>query len=150
MRRPLPAMWLFASLLACAGCIIVEPLHHRTRVVARQGTSLTLADNETITLPGVQKMMEPTPLLDAACERGVRLVEGRPVGQMRIWHWCGNDFVRYHLVRVDLANLAVFAGEGIPEDSSSTPESTSDVESLSKWGWKVDEYERFKKWEASQ
>ncbi len=122
---------------------IIETLDNPRPVAARAGSLLILDDGSQISLPGIVEIRERTPLLDAACARGIELVDGRPIGLISIHHWCGNDPVARHIARVDLADLVRFAGEG--SDSAGTL-SEAHEDQLTKWGWNVSDYVGFRDW----
>jgi hypothetical protein len=131
-----------------AGCVQIEPFIWPRRVVERDGAALRLSDGRVLSLPGVREVKDSTPFLDASIKRGVEVKGDRLIGQMRIWHWCGNDPVWYHLARVDLADLAVYVGEGIPVEPLEVPERYSEP-ALSRWGWSISDYYTFKRWRES-
>lgn len=144
--------FLFQFLVLVGGCVHIEWLRHPQRVERYTQSGLLLNDGVELRLPGVAELTEPTPFLDVATARGVESDQGRPIGLMRIWHWCGNDPMRYHLERVDLANLVLFLGEGRPTGSRTTrprPRPRG-LPLLNKWGWNISHYKSFLRWEEQQ
>lgn len=51
--------------------------------------------------------------LSATTKQGVEVAsDGHVYGLVQIWHWCGNDALRYDIRRVDLGLLLGYLGEG--------------------------------------
>ncbi len=122
---------------------IIEKLDNPRQVAARAGEILILDDGTQVPLPGIVEVRERTPLLDAACTRGIEVVDGRPIGLISIHHWCGNDPVAKHITKVDLSDLVRFTGEG---SESAGMLSEPHDNRLTEWGWNVSDYVSFKDW----
>ena len=112
---------------------------------------LSLGDGRVIQLPGFAKLPETSTALTQATTGGVELApDGRIYGLIRINHWCGNDPVRNHIARVDLADMLVYLKEGQcttnPSDEviqEAAPKSGGD---FSQFGWNISEYLNFQSW----
>src|SRR5262245_13928214 len=91
----------------------VEVLHSPTLVTGWSEDGLRLADGRILQLPGFRKLPRESAALTEATKRGVEIAsDGRVYGLVRIWHWCGNDPVREHIARVDLADMLMFLRQG--------------------------------------
>jgi hypothetical protein len=109
-------------------------------------SGLHLADGREIQLPGIRKLPASSAALTEATKRGVEVDEnGRVYGLVRVHHWCGNDPIREHIARVDIANMLVFVGEGEPISSARDvkPLALDDGGTFSEWGWNVSEFMLF-------
>ena len=104
-----------------------------------------MADGRKAVLPGVSEIRaaSETALLNAAISQGVELTNDRVVGLLKIHHWCGNDSVREHIARIDLADLAVFTGKGVAGESREQGDCRPD---LTNAGWNISQYVLFKSW----
>jgi len=123
---------------------VVETLDKPRPVVARAGTTLILDDGTQVPLPDVVSVNNWTPILNAACVRGVEVVDGRPFGLISVWHSCGNDPVGKHVARIDLADLVIFSGEGV---GPTGPTQKSHSSSVTEYGWYAGDYYAFSEWE---
>ena len=85
------AAWI---VFAGSGCVIYERLPGREQVVGREGVALELKNGRRVDLPGIKSLADETPYLDAACARGVAVLDSRPMGQMKIGHWAGKKRLR--------------------------------------------------------
>jgi hypothetical protein len=130
---------------------IVDSLHSPVAVAGWSHDGLRLADGRTIQLPGFRKLPTISAALSEVTKRGVEIAsDGRVYGLVRVLHGCGNDPVRKHIARVDVADILMYLGEG----EWSTPPSAETFElvsrtsggSFSEWGWDVSEFSRFKGW----
>src|SRR5580765_8080734 len=87
----------------------IDTLKSPIQVVGWSAQGLRLADSRLIQLPGFCELPVISDALTEATGRGVEVSpDGRVFGLVRIHHWCGNDPVRVHVVRVDLADLLTF------------------------------------------
>lgn len=129
----------------------IEPLLNPVAVNKWSSDGLHLADGRTVQLPGVRLLPSESAALAEATKRGVELhADGRVWGLVRVHHWCGNDPVKLHVARVDLANMMMFLRIGepiasIPEiDSfSATPGGT-----FTEMGWRIGEFMQFQAWKS--
>src|SRR5215216_7039928 len=88
---------------------MVEKLHKPVAVTGWSDTGLHLADGRTLQLPGFRKLPAVSVALTEATKRGVEIAaNGRVYGLVRVDHWCGNDAVREHIARVDVADVLNF------------------------------------------
>lgn len=124
---------------------IIEELTNPKRVVGRTFTGLVLEDGRRIELLGVRELRpeEETPFLNTACSQGIEIDRGPATGLMKIHHWCGNDSVRTHIARVDLADLVLYVGDGTGS-ANFLPERAD--RSLTKSGWNISNYVVFLNW----
>lgn len=126
---------------------VVEELRSPTPVAGWSEAGLRLDDGRTVSLPGVRITPELSTALAEATKRGVELgADGRVYCLVRVHHWCGNDPVREHIARVDLARLLAYLG---PAAAQLTPEVDLMVEPggrFTAWGWNVSEFHEFQGW----
>jgi hypothetical protein len=100
-----------------------------------------------------RKLPVSSTALTEATKHGVEIgTDGKVYGLMLIHHWCGNDPVRHHLARVDIASVLKFLQEGewtgpIDEKSASF-QCERKGGSFTKWGWNISEHYRFLSWES--
>jgi hypothetical protein len=88
---------------------IIETLESPVAVITWGTTGLVLADGSTVPLPGIDALPAESDVLTQTTARGVEITpDGRVIGLVRIHHWCGNDPVREHLIRVDIADLLAY------------------------------------------
>jgi hypothetical protein len=129
---------------------VIETLNNPVVVIASDEHGLLLADGRRIGLPGVSRIPATSMALDRATAAGVEITpDGRVVGLLRVLHWCGNDSVRSHVARVDLAYLLMFLGETDvdPEKLNLLGERTRDGHfSFSDFGWRVGDFREFEEW----
>lgn len=134
---------------------MIEHLNQPTHVNDWSDLGLILEDGKTLQLPGYTKLPNQSAALSQAISRGVEVTpNGRVIGLVRIHHWCGNDPVRYHIVKVDLSRMLMFLNEGEYE----TPETSLDPElfeiyrpessHFSDAGWNQSQYYRFQNWSS--
>ncbi len=88
---------------------IIEELNDPQRVLGWNSTGLILADGRTIPLLGIRELPPDSDVLSAAIDRGVEIAaDGRVTGLLPCRHWCGNDRIKHHIARVDVADLLIF------------------------------------------
>lgn len=128
---------------------VVEALRDPVAVAGWTPSGLRLGDGRTVPLPGIRVLPASSSLLAEATSRGVEVgADGRVVGLLRVHHWCGNDPVREHVARVDLALLLEFLGEGQPA-APPIPGVASAARPggrFSPYGWNISEYYEFRAW----
>lgn len=91
----------------------IERLRSPIEVRGWSPDGLRLADGRVMQLPGFRKLPLRSVALSRATERGIEVTpEGRVIGLVKIWHWCGNDAVWNDVSRVDLGHLLEFMREG--------------------------------------
>lgn len=93
---------------------IVEGLSNPQEVTGWTAQGLQLADGRTIALPGIDELPAKSVTLNFAVKHGVELQGDRAYTLIEIYHWCGNDPVRKHWVRADLAHALRFTQEILP------------------------------------
>ena len=161
--------WMFVSLAAVIGGLwlayhvsyyrltgqffatnIYERLEGPVAVESWSPDGLQLADGRTVQLPGFSALPEESQALDEATRRGVEIgADGHVTGLVKLWHCCGNDPVRNHVVRVDLAYLLMFTHEGQyveapPELKEWPPDTMAEIiegrREFSEYGWGLIDY----------
>jgi len=122
----------------------VETLSNPVQVVRWSDTALILADGRQVPLRGIAQLPRESNALKAATSEGVEVTpDGAVIGLLPIHHWCGNDPVRRHIARIDIARLLLFLGEGEPQ---SGPKADRGIPFLfTKWGWNASEYFAFQR-----
>src|SRR5262245_51103401 len=129
---------------------IIDTLNTPTKVATWTERGLVLVDGRTIPLPGLRRLPAESTALTEATREGVEVrSDGHVYGLVRVWHWCGNDTVRHHVVRVDLGRLLIFLDQGDHVEVKSPPCGYS-CQSLGgkfgEYGWDLSEYGMFKDW----
>lgn len=128
---------------------VIETLDSPVAVAGWSTDALRLADGRTVTLPETTSLPASSPLLSEVTGRGVEVSsDGRIYGLLRIHHWCGNDRVKNHLARVDVALLLEYFGvaKSSATPSKWTPGSSSPGGRFSLSGWDISEYYDFGAW----
>ena len=100
---------------------IVEKLRNPHPVVKITKKGFIISDGRLIKVRYVSELPINSNILQAAVKNGIEVDEyGNTFGLLKIWHWCGNDPVRYHIARVNLTNLILASGgkpdPDIPQD----------------------------------
>jgi hypothetical protein len=66
---------------------------------------------------------------------------------VRLDHWCGNDPIVEHVIKVDLAHLLLFAGDAEPATPLSVdPARWEPRGEFERRGWQIPEYLRYRSW----
>ena len=90
---------------------VIESLQDPRAVLAIDAEGLVLGRNERLTIPGSPFSAIANAALWEATRRGVEVgADGRAVGLLPIWHWCGNDPIREHVARIPLTQLVQYRG----------------------------------------
>jgi hypothetical protein len=138
---------IFLVVIADPNSRVIEELRSPIAVAYWSEKGLHLTDGRTVNLPGVQGLPRQSEALAEATRRGVEVgSDGRIHALVRVHHWCGNDRVREHIARVDLARLLLFVGDG---PARFTPEFGISVKpggTFSPAGWDVGEFQEFRLW----
>jgi hypothetical protein len=130
----------------------IERLNSPVQVVGWSSDGFDLMDGRKVQLPGFVKLPNASTALAEATKRGIEVDQnGRVFGLVQVHHWCGNDPVREHIAKVDIANLLAFLGEGETAPSSdNVPTLTlNDGGDFSEWGWNVSQFSLFEATQAS-
>jgi len=106
-----------------------------------------------VQLSGLRSLPSQSAALTEATKRGVEVhADGRVWGVVRVYQWCGNDPVREHIARVDLADMMTFLRVGEP--TAAVPESEFLVRepggTFTEWGWRIGEFLQFQSWESTK
>lgn len=149
-----PAVWPRIAFYMLTGRFApiqkIETLLNPIAVTTWSPEGLHLADGRTVQIPGLRALSTNSPALAEATKRGVEVhADGRIWGLVRVHHWCGNDPVRKHIARVDLADMLMYLRVGEP--IATVPEAEFLVRSpggtFSEWGWRMGEFLQFQEWE---
>jgi hypothetical protein len=123
---------------------IKRTLHSPVAVLAMTSGGLRLDDGRVVQIPGVASVPLGSPALIEATASGVEVEpDGRLVGLVRVHHGCGNDPVRRHVARVDLARLVQFV-HGDPQ--ATTEELEERAQEFGALGWEVSGFLVFESW----
>jgi len=131
---------------------IVDVLEAPQTVSGWSEDGLQLTDGRTIQLPGLQKLPTKSAALNEATKRGIEIAsDGRVFGLVRVHHWCGNDPVREHISRVNIAELLKFLREGessitLSKEAMKCVSTNPGGQFLSGHGWDIGEYGDFQSW----
>lgn len=124
----------------------VEQLSSPMAVTGWTERNLTVADGRLVPLPGLNLLPKNSQALTMATAGGIEVdPEGNVFGLLRIHHWCGNDPLRNHVVRVNLAHLLMFLGEGEPRH----PMRSNDPFHYTTFGWNMSQHSRFQWFEQA-
>jgi hypothetical protein len=126
----------------------IESIENPIAVHGWDENGLMLADGRHVALPGIVRLPLESESLTRAVADGVEVdSDGRVVGLLKIHHWCGNDRVRNHVARIDLAHLLTFLGEVEFETKVKIlKDMRQDEFSFSEFGWNVSDYHQFLRW----
>jgi hypothetical protein len=137
------------GLLTSGGSSIEEKLTDPQTVERWSETDLVLASGRKLRLPGVPRLPASLPLLSQMVERGVEVgSDGRIIGLVKIWHWCGNDPVREHIARVDIANVLLYFGHGPVPAACEEYRPRERQHALSRHGWSVSDFLHFESFQT--
>ena len=91
----------------------VDQLQSPAKVESWNPRGLQLADGRQVMPFGMVELPNQSKTIEIATKEGVEVAaDGRVYGLVKIWHWCGNDAVRYDMSRIDIAQLLAFHREG--------------------------------------
>lgn len=125
---------------------IIEELRSAVAVADWSESGLTLVDGRTVSFPGLRLTPELAPALAEATRRGVELApDGRVYALVRVHHWCGNDPIREHIARVDLARMLLYlssAASTLTPDLDLPPRGGRFTAS----GWEVSQFQSYPYW----
>lgn len=99
--------------------------------------ALLLADGRELPLPG--DLHRNSILLAEVTRQGIEILNGRPIGLIRVWHWCGNDPIGRHVARVDLMDLLLYLAEEVEDDHVRVPKGFDLA-----FGWDTSEFRAFR------
>jgi len=126
----------------------VESLQNPLQVSEWNSGGLVLSTGRIVTVPGIKNLPLTSAALIEATSHGIEIgPEGRVIGLVRVWHWCGNDPIRKHLARVDVARLLMYLGEGsFAEPSIQPPSWHTTKKRFTDQGWDVGDFSVFVQW----
>ena len=136
----------------CAACSrsVVERLEHPTPVSSVGADGVHLSDGRFVGW-GIGGLVPPgLTALEALTAHGVEVgSNGRAIGLVEVWHWCGNDSIHEHLARVDLGAVLEFMG-GRATPGTDQPLDFADAEGqFTPRGWDVSSWWRFELWRGA-
>ncbi len=89
----------------------VEPLNDPQSVESITAEGLVTPQGTLIRIPYVTEVPTDLPILEVAIAEGVEVGDnGRVVGRIKIWTWCGNCDFGPRVGRIDLSALILAAG----------------------------------------
>jgi hypothetical protein len=129
---------------------MIESLQNPSLVRDWSENGLLLSDGRQVSIPGIIKLPITSEALTQSIKNGVEITsDNRVIGLVRVHHWCGNDYVRTHLARVDLAYMLMYLKEGdydpLPDELAVGRSDRGDG-AFSEQGWNVSEYFPFERW----
>jgi hypothetical protein len=165
-------LWTITAMTVAAlgvqGCAVLDfhmltghwvPIHIEERLqspLTVRGWSrdgLLLEDGRLVPLPGIEALPTDSEALKQGTARGIEITpDGRVMGLLKVHHWCGNDPVRLHIVRVDLSYLLMWLNEGrykpLPNDIERDFDYHRSDKTLSDRGFRIESYMEFPDWTA--
>ncbi|WP_165227794.1 hypothetical protein [Aquisphaera insulae] len=127
----------------------VETLRSPIPVEGWSGSGLLLPAGKVVPLPGFASLPEHSAALAEVTKRGVEVgKDGRVYGLLRVHHWCGNDPIREHVSRVDVADLMAYLGEGKTSEAMPRPRWSLQhaASAFSPAGWRIEEFMGYCRW----
>ncbi len=131
----------------------VEALRSPIAVEGWSASGLSLPGRRILGLPGFDALPASSAALAEGTKRGIEIgKDGRVYGLLRVHHWCGNDPIREHIARVDLALLLLYLGEGKSSEPIPPPpwSVTNASSAFSGAGWRVEEFNGFDRWRETR
>src|SRR5262249_21429696 len=131
----------------------VESLRSPVPVLGWSPSGLNLPGRRVLQLPNFEALPITSAALAEATKRGIEIADdGRDYGLLRVHHWCGNDSIREHIARVDIALLLIYLGEGKfleprPPTSWSIAKTST---AFSDSGWRIEEFIQFDHWRKTR
>jgi hypothetical protein len=121
---------------------LIEELRNPRQVRGWSSAGLILDDGRTVPLPGIRLIPSQSKVLANATGRGVEInPDGRVIGLVKVHHWCGNDPIRRHIARVDLAEMMMLLDEGSFDlDPVFARWEWNRAGRFSEYGWDMSEY----------
>lgn len=121
----------------------IESLTNPIAIASWNQHELIAADNRRIKLPNVVELPSRSVALDGMIGRGVEVdATGRVIGLVHVIHGCGNDPVREHIARVDIADVLRYLGEGVHLNPLGEVDRKRPYQGLafSSAGWEISEF----------
>src|SRR5262249_40988758 len=87
--------------------------------------------------------------IPALTSRGIEVCEGRPIGLVKVWHWCGNDPIRNHVARVDVGRVLEFVGGRLAPGTDEPLDFSHGDEQFNRFGWSIDGWWAFERWRGA-
>lgn len=126
--------------------IIVEKLNNPVEVSGWDDDGLVTDNGQHIPIPNIRKLPKTSLELSMVVAKGIEKSDGRIIGLVRVWHWCGNDSVGEHIVRVDIGHILEYLSIGEFETPINPPHWPISAGQFDTHGWRVGDYYRFKDW----
>lgn len=135
----------------------VDSLKDPVAVTGWDTDGLVLANGQRLRLPLSKDLPVPAKALAAATQHGIEIHDsGAAFGLVEIHHWCGNDPVRYHLAKVNLANLLAYvtgieraqrSNSALFTEGMDWPHAEAFI--FGTHGWRIEWFHDFVSWEQS-
>lgn len=91
---------------------IIETLHGPVAVAGIEKNGLRISDNRLLNIPGAATLDLPPAISRDIMKHGVEIApDGTILALLRVHHWCGNDPVRVHFARLELASVLLLIRE---------------------------------------
>lgn len=128
----------------------IDSLNNPIGVNGWTADGLLLADGRTLPIPQVRALPSNSVALAEIAKRGVEVRNnGGVYALVQVHHWCGNDPVRTHIARVNVADMLTYlrVGETIGPMPEEQFRATETGGRFSQWGWRVGEFYQFEMWQ---
>jgi hypothetical protein len=128
---------------------IIEKLQNPATIQSWTPKGLRLEDGRTIPLPDLARQPLPCEIPSQLKIVEVEIKDDRVYANVRVHHWCGNDPVRRHIARVDLALFLIAGSYATPSNDGRNwwlPLNPYSEFTISKFGLRVGDYYSFRSW----
>ncbi len=124
----------------------IESLTNPIAITSWNQHELIAADHRKIKLPDVIELPSRSIALEGLIRDGVEVdANSRVFGLVHVIHGCGNDPVKEHIARVDIADVLRYLDEGVHQNP--IPEGQRDWPTIpgafSPAGWEISEFSDF-------
>ena len=132
----------------------VERLNSPVTITGWTERGLQTADGRLVEIPNIRHLPASSLAISEFTKRGIEIdSNGRVIGLVRTWHWCGNDPISAEILRVDLSGALAFLQIGEPVEllpETDFPIAKPGGRFNSEWGWNVSEYGHFRIWQSEK